>query len=170
MARAASKIPTRQSPSTTPATPLQIGQPAPDFRLPTDEGKEITLSEFLGKKVVLYFYPKDDTPGCTKESCSFRDAKAEIAKRGAVILGASVDSVDSHRKFKTKFHLNFPLISDVNKELVQAYGVWKQKSMYGRTYMGIERTTFIIDETGRIARIFPNVNVEQHLDDVLAVL
>ena len=170
MARAAGKVPTHPNPPPVSSVTLQIGQPAPDFRLPTDEGKEITLSEFLGKKVVLYFYPKDDTPGCTKESCSFRDAKAEIAKREAVILGASVDSVDSHRKFKTKFHLNFPLISDVNKELVQAYGVWKQKSMYGRMYMGIERTTVIIDETGRIARIFPNVNVEQHLDDVLAVL
>lgn len=149
---------------------MEVGQTAPEFRAPTDTGKEISLSDYRGKKVVLYFYPKDDTPGCTTEACSFRDGFSEIKKKGAVILGVSVDSVESHQKFKNKFSLNFPLLSDTNKEIVQKYGVWKQKSMYGRTYMGIERTTFIIDEKGKISKIFPKVSVSEHLKEVLASL
>jgi peroxiredoxin Q/BCP len=149
---------------------LQVGQLAPDFTLPDDAGASVCLSSFRGKKVVMYFYPKDDTPGCTKEACAFRDGIAQLNARGAVVLGVSADSVESHRKFKTKYRLNFPLLSDGQRTVARAYGVWKQKSMYGRTYMGIERTTFLIDEQGRIARIFPNVKVEGHGDDVLAAL
>lgn len=134
------------------------------------EGKDVRLSDFKGQKVVLYFYPKDDTPGCTKEACSFRDGMSAIKQRGAAVLGVSVDPVKSHEKFKTKYRLNFPLLSDADKKVVQAYGVWKEKSMYGRTYMGTERTTFIIDEKGKIAKIFPKVSVDGHLDEVLAAL
>ena len=151
-------------------TPLAVGQPAPDFTLPSDEGTVVTLSDLRGKKVILYFYPKDDTPGCTKEACAFRDGRAQLSQRGAVVLGVSVDSVESHQRFKGKFGLNFRLLSDVEKRVVQAYGVWKEKSMYGRTYMGIERTTFLIDESGNIAAIFPKVKVEAHLQEVLEAL
>ncbi|MDZ7289893.1 MAG: thioredoxin-dependent thiol peroxidase [candidate division KSB1 bacterium] len=149
---------------------LKVGQKAPDFTLLNDEGNAVSLSQFRGQKVVLYFYPKDDTPGCTKQACSFRDGMSELKRRGAVVLGVSVDSVKSHEKFKTKYQLNFTLLSDVDKKVVQAYGVWKEKSVDGRTYTGIERTTFIIDEKGRIAKIFPKVSVDGHLDEVLAAL
>jgi len=153
-----------------PAGELKIGDKAPDFLIPDYDGKEVALSGFRGKKVVLYFYPKDNTPGCTKEACSFRDGHAEIKKRGAVVLGVSVDSVSSHTKFRDKYALNFPLLSDVNKDVVQAYGVWKEKSLYGRKFMGIERMTFIIDEEGKIASIFPKVKVDKHLEEVLKAL
>ena len=149
---------------------LAVGQPAPDFTLPDQTGTPVKLSSFRGKKVVLYFYPKDDTPGCTKEACAFRDGRSELKKKGAVVLGVSIDSVTSHQRFVEKYTLNFPLLSDADKTVVQAYGVWKQKSMYGRTYMGIERTTFLLDESGRIQKIFPKVSVEAHLDEVLAAL
>ena len=149
---------------------LQVGQKAPDVALSSDDGRTIRLSDFKGKKVVLYFYPKDDTPGCTKEACAFRDAGATLRTRGAVVLGVSADPVESHRRFKEKHRLTFPLLSDANKTVVKAYGVWKEKSLYGRTYLGIERTTFIVDEEGRLARIFPKVRVEGHLDEVLAAL
>ena len=149
---------------------LRVGQPAPDVRLLDDEGRAVRLADFRGKQVVLYFYPKDDTPGCTTEACSFRDGAAQWRQRGAVVLGVSVDSVESHKQFKAKYRLNFPLLSDAEKRVVQAYGVWKEKSMYGRTYMGIERTTFLVDHEGKIARIFPKVKVEGHLDEVLAAL
>jgi len=149
---------------------LKVGDKAPEFVIPDYEGKDVSLSGFRGKKVVLYFYPKDNTPGCTKEACSFRDGYAEIKKRGAVVLGVSIDSVGSHIKFRDKYELNFPLLSDVNKDVVQAYGVWKEKSLYGRKFMGIERTTFIIDEEGRIASIFPKVKVDEHLEEVLKAL
>ncbi len=128
------------------------------------------LSDFKGKKVVLYFYPKDDTPGCTKESCAFRDGLDEIHTSGAVVLGVSGDSVESHKKFTKKFNLNFPLLSDEKKTMLQAYGVWKEKSLYGRKFMGIERTTFIIDEQGKIDDIFQKVKVNGHLEEVLAEL
>lgn len=154
----------------TNRTILEEGQPAPDFQLRTDEGKEVRLSDFRGRKVVLYFYPKDDTPGCTKEACAFRDHMGEIQKRGAVVLGVSVDPIESHAKFKKKHGLNFPLLSDPELEVVQAYGVWKEKSTYGKKFMGIERTTFIIDEEGRIARVFRKVRVDGHVDEVLAAL
>lgn len=149
---------------------LKVGDKAPDFVLPDYDGRDVTLSSFRGKKVVLYFYPKDNTPGCTKEACLFRDGLEEIKKRGAVVLGVSVDSVGSHIKFRDKYQINFLLLSDVNKEVVQAYGVWKEKSLYGRKFMGIERTTFIIDEEGKIVRIFPKVKIDGHLEEVLEAL
>ena len=149
---------------------LAVGKPAPEFELLSDAGKSVRLSEFRGRKVVLYFYPKDDTPGCTKEACNFRDGRSRLKRREAVVLGVSVDSVESHRRFKKKFHLNFPLLSDAERRVVTGYGVWKQKSLYGRTFMGIERTTVLTDEAGRIAKIFPKVKVDGHLDDVLASL
>ncbi len=149
---------------------VKIGQKAPAFSLPNQDGKIVRLSDFKGKKVVLYFYPKDDTPGCTKESCAFRDGLEEIHSSGAVVLGISADSVDSHKKFVKKFNLNFPLLSDETKAVVQAYGVWKEKSLYGRKFMGIERTTFIIDEHGKFDDIFQKVKVDGHLEEVLAEL
>ena len=152
------------------ARQLKIGQKAPAFALPNQDGKIMKLSDFKGKKVVLYFYPKDDTPGCTKESCAFRDGLDEIHASGAVVLGISGDSVDSHKKFVKKFNLNFPLLSDEKKTVLQAYGVWKEKSLYGRKFMGIERTTFIIDEQGKLDDIFQKVKVDGHLEEVLAEL
>lgn len=149
---------------------LREGKKAPDFVLKDDNGSTVKLSALRGKTVVLYFYPKDDTPGCTKEACSFRDGFKEIQKKGAVVLGVSPDSVESHKKFKEKFNLNFPLLSDDEKKVVNAYGVWKQKSLYGRKYMGVERTTFVIDETGRIKKVFPKVKVTGHYEEVLAEL
>ena len=149
---------------------LKVGQKAPDFTVMDDKGEKVKLADLKGKKVVLYFYPKDDTPGCTKEACAFRDGIDKIKKRGAVVLGVSADSVESHKKFKNKFDLNFPLLADSDKKMVEAYGVWKEKSMYGKKYMGIERTTFVIDENGKIAHIFPKVKVDQHYDEVLEAL
>jgi peroxiredoxin Q/BCP len=149
---------------------LKVGQKAPDFTVLNDKGEKVKLSDFKGKKVVLYFYPKDDTPGCTKEACAFRDGSDEIKKKGAVVLGVSADSVDSHKKFKSKFELNFPLLADTDKKIIEGYGVWKEKSMYGRKYMGIERTTFIIDENGKISHIFPKVKVGEHYDEVVDAL
>src|SRR4026208_762958 len=149
---------------------LKVGQRAPDFTVLNDEGEKVKLSDLKGKKVVLYFYPKDDTPGCTKEACAFRDGIAQIKKKGAVVLGVSADSVESHQKFKKKFDLNFPLLADTEREVIEAYDVWKEKSMYGRKYMGIERTTFIIGKDGKITHIFPKVKVADHVDEVLAAL
>ena len=157
----------KDSQGTTKTVSLKVGQKAPAFNLPDQDGKMVGLSDFKGKKVVLYFYPKDDTPGCTKESCAFRDGLDEIRENGAVVVGVSPDSVDSHKKFAKKFNLNFPLLSDENKSMLEAYGVWKQKSMYGRTYMGVERTTFIIDADGKIDEIFSKVKVDNHLEEVL---
>ena len=149
---------------------LKVGQKAPDFTVLNDTGEKVKLSDLKGKKVVLYFYPKDDTPGCTKEACAFRDGIDEIKRKGAVVLGVSVDSVDSHKKFKNKFDLNFPLLADTDKKIVEAYGAWKEKSMYGKKYMGIERTTYIIDEQGKISHVFPKVKVDEHYDEVLKAL
>src|SRR5206468_2997680 len=123
-----------------------VGDKAPDFLLPTGSGEAVSLKDFKRKKVVLYFYPKDDTSGCTKEACSFRDNFKVIQKKGTVVIGVSIDGVESHKKFAAKYDLPFTLVSDEEKELVKKYGVWKEKSMYGRKYMGIERTTFLIDE------------------------
>jgi peroxiredoxin Q/BCP len=148
----------------------KVGQKAPDFAVMNDKGEKVKLSDLKGKKVVLYFYPKDDTPGCTKEACAFRDGIDEIKKRGAVVIGVSVDTVDSHKKFKSKFDLNFTLLADTDKKMVEAYGTWKEKSMYGKTYMGIERTTFIIDEQGKISHIFPKVKVDRHYEEVVEAL
>ena len=133
----------------------KVGQKAPDFTLLDDSGNKVKLGDLKGKKVVLYFYPKDDTPGCTKEACAFRDGIAQIKKKGAVVLGVSADSVESHKKFKDKFSLNFPLLADPERKAIEDYGTWKEKSMYGKKYMGIERTTFIIDGDGKISHIFP---------------
>jgi peroxiredoxin Q/BCP len=149
---------------------LSIGSPAPEFTLPDGNGGTISLKQFRGRKVVLYFYPKDDTPGCTKEACAFRDNLKQVERRGAAVIGVSADSPASHAKFAEKYGLPFPLVSDQEKRVVKDYGVWKKKNRYGRTYMGIERTTFVIDENGKIAHIFPNVKVDGHADEVLAVL
>ena len=149
---------------------LQVGDPAPEFEAASDDGSTVRLRDLRGKKIVLYFYPKDDTPGCTKEACAFRDGISQLKAKGAVVLGVSIDSVASHQRFKEKYRLNFPLLSDPDRKIVEAYGVWKKKSLYGRTFLGIERTTFLIDDGGRIAKIFPRVKVDQHADEVLAAL
>lgn len=150
---------------------LVEGMKAPAFTLQDATGAKVSLRDFRGKNVVvLYFYPKDMTPGCTKEACSFRDLKTEFEQAGAVILGVSPDSVDSHDTFRAKHTLNFPLLSDPGAKVASKYGVWKEKSMYGRTYMGIERTTFIIDKEGTIRKIFPKVKVDKHADEVLEVV
>lgn len=145
---------------------MKTGDKAPDFKLADDTGKPVSLSDFKGRKVVLYFYPKDDTPGCTKEACDFRDAFPRFGKGDAEVLGVSPDSVESHRKFKQKFSLPFRLLADEDHKLADKFGVWKEKSMYGRKYMGVERTTVIIDADGRVARIFPKVSVAGHVDEV----
>ena len=150
--------------------PLQVGDPAPTFTLTDATEATVRVADFRGKWVVLYFYPKDDTPGCTKEACSFRDARSQLTAAGAAVLGVSGDDVASHRRFAEKFHLTFPLLSDPGFAVCKAYGVYKQKSMYGRTYWGIERTTFLIDGEGRIATIFPKVRVDGHADAVLSAL
>ncbi len=149
---------------------LKEGDAAPDFKLKSTEGKEISLKEFRGRQVVLYFYPKDDTPGCTREACDFRDNLARVRAKGAVVFGVSHDSLDSHSRFKEKFDLPFTLLSDEDKAVSKAYGVYKKKSLYGKEFMGIERTTFVIDKEGRIKKIFPRVKVEGHVEEVLQVL
>ncbi len=151
--------------------PLEEGKPAPDFSLPSTQGEEVKLSSFKGKKnVVLYFYPKDDTPGCTQEACDFRDSIAKIKGQDAVVLGVSADALDSHEKFQKKFSLPFSLLSDEGKKAIQAYGVWKEKSMYGKRFMGIERTTVVIDKEGKVRKIFPKVKVDGHSEEVIATL
>lgn len=149
---------------------LKEGDKAPDFTAKDDEGNDVSLKDLRGKKVVLYFYPKDNTSGCTQEACDFRDNMGRIKRKDAIVLGVSPDSEKSHGKFKSKFDLTFPLLVDEDKKLVNAYGVWKEKSMYGRKYIGVERTTFVIDEKGKIAKIFPKVKVTGHVDEVLAAL
>jgi peroxiredoxin Q/BCP len=146
---------------------LSVGSPAPDFTLPTDNGGTVTLSEFLGKKVIVYFYPKDATSGCTQEACSFRDDKPKFDKKNTVIIAISKDSVKSHDKFKEKERLNFTLASDESGKVCEKYGVWVEKSMYGRKYFGIERSTFLVDEKGRIAKIWRKVSVPGHVGEVL---
>ena len=146
---------------------LKVGDKAPSFTLVSGDAEKISLSDFKGKKVVLYFYPKDDTPGCTKEACSFRDDFGALKRKGAAVLGVSVDHIDSHKRFSKKYSLPFPLLSDEEKEVVKAYGVWKEKSLYGRKFMGTERTTFIIDEQGKIAHLFPKVKVDGHTKEIL---
>ena len=152
------------------ATSLTMGKKAPAFSLKAADGTTVKLSDHLGKRVVLYFYPKDDTPGCTREACGFRDGLSAFIRENTVVLGVSRDDAASHRRFSDKFHLTFPLLSDPDAAVCKAYGVYKQKSMYGRTYWGIERTTFIIDEAGRIAAVFPKVSVDGHTDAVLQAL
>ena len=145
-----------------------IGKPAPDFTLPSTTGENISLKQFKGKKtVVLYFYPKDETPGCTREACDFRDQFAEFEKHNTVILGVSSDGMESHQHFREKQRLPFPLLADEDTAVSKMYGVYKQKNLYGKKSMGIERTTFVIDRTGRIAQIYPKVKVEGHVADLL---
>ena len=152
---------------TTSMLPV-IGRTAPDFSLPSTTGENITLRQFKGKQtVILYFYPKDETPGCTKEACDFRDHAAEFEKHHAVILGVSTDSLESHQQFREKRKLPFPLLSDADATVSKQFGVYKQKNLYGKKYMGIERTTFVIDRTGRVAQIYPKVKVEGHIQDLL---
>ena len=154
-----------------PDRPVE-GTPAPAFSLMSQTGDApVSLSDFAGKQaVVLYFYPKDDTPGCTTESCTFRDMSAEFAEAGAAILGVSLDDVDSHKAFAEKFNLPFPLLADTEKTVSEAYGVYKEKNLYGKKSMGIERTTFVIDKNGMVAKVFPRVKVDLHGDAVLAFL
>ena len=149
---------------------LQVGDKAPDFTLPTDSDSEISLSSLKGHKIILYFYPKDDTPGCTKQACGFRDALPQFSKLDAHIIGVSKDSPAKHDKFKAKYDLNFPLAADEDGQLCEAYGVWVEKNMYGRKYMGIERTTFLIDEQGTIQHIWRKVKVKDHIEDVAQTL
>lgn len=149
---------------------LEVGKKAPDFSLLNQDEEIISLKDFLGQKIVLYFYPKDDTSGCTKEACSFSDDLPKFSKIDAVILGVSPDSVKSHKKFSEKYKLKFDLLADEEKNIVNKYGVWKEKSMYGRKYMGVERTTFIIDEKSKIKMIFKKVKVDGHNKEVLGAL
>lgn len=149
---------------------LKEGDRAPDFSAATNGGGAVSLSDFKGKPVILYFYPRDDTPGCTKEACSFRDHFAEFKAKGAVVLGVSADSGKSHDKFAEKFKLPFPLLADVDKTIAKDYGVWGEKSFLGKKYMGIRRMTFLIGTDGRIRRIWPKVKPEEHAEEVLAAL
>ena len=156
--------------SKAPEIKLKEGDKAPEFTAPTNGGGRVSLADFKGKHVVLYFYPRDDTPGCTKEACAFRDHFAAIKKKGAVVLGVSVDSAKSHDKFADKFKLPFTLVSDEDKKIVQAYGVWGEKSFMGRKYKGTHRVTFLIGPDGRIKKIWPQVKPEEHAEEVLAAL
>ncbi|MCP9450960.1 MAG: thioredoxin-dependent thiol peroxidase [Nitrospira sp.] len=152
------------------AKELAVGDQAPELEIPDQDGKIVTLYGLRGKHVVLYFYPKDDTPGCTKESCDFRDTEAQIMRAGGTILGVSLDGQESHQKFIKKFGLPFPLLSDEDARVSKAYGVYKQKNMYGKKYWGIERSTFIIDPEGKVKAVFRKVKVDGHADQVLAAL
>jgi peroxiredoxin Q/BCP len=149
---------------------IEAGKPAPDFTLLDQNGKKVTLAKLKGAPVVLYFYPKDDTPGCTKEACGFRDAIADYKHKGTTILGVSPDTTDSHAKFAKKFDLPFTLLADSDHKVCEAYGVWKEKSLYGRKFMGVERTTFVIDAKGIIQKVFPRVKVDGHVAAVLAAI
>ena len=152
------------------AMALKVGDKAPSFKLKNQDGKVISLSDLKGKPVVLYFYPKDDTSGCTKEACNFRDEFPKFGKMKAEIIGVSADSVESHKKFAQKYKLPFNLLSDEKKVVLEKYGVWQEKSMYGRKYMGIVRTTFIINGNGKISKIFPKVKVDEHNIEVMEAL
>ena len=147
---------------------LSAGDKAPPFQAADQDGEKVSLSDFKGRKVVLYFYPKDDTPGCTKEACSFRDAWSRLRRKKIAVLGVSADDERSHRKFAEKYDLPFRLLADTDKSILKAYGAWGEKSLYGRKYMGILRTTYLIDEKGRIARVWPRVKPEGHADEILA--
>jgi peroxiredoxin Q/BCP len=149
---------------------LVIGEPAPPFTLPADGGRSVSLADLKGKTVVLYFYPKDDTSGCTKEAQAFNGMRDAFAAEGAVIVGVSPDPVKSHDKFKAKYELGFDLLSDEEKGMLEAYGVWVEKSMYGKKYMGVERTTVLIDAEGKVAKIWPKVKVPGHAEEVLAAV
>lgn len=149
---------------------LDIGDAAPDFDLPADGGGRVALATLKSKKVVLYFYPKDDTSGCTAEAIDFNGLKSQFEAAGAVVVGVSPDSVKRHDKFKAKYELHFPLASDESKTMLEAYGVWTEKSMYGRKYMGVERSTFLVDGKGKVAKVWRKVKVPGHADEVLAAV
>ena len=151
-------------------TTLKIGDPAPDFSLPADNGQTVSLKDFRGKKVILYFYPKDDTPGCTTQACSFRDNYPQIEERNAVVIGVSPDDVKSHQKFKTKFDLPFLLVADTEHTLAEAYGVWGEKSMYGKKFMGIQRSHFVIDEEGRLLDVQGKISPADSVSQALKIL
>ena len=152
------------------AKELNVGDKAPALSLPDQSGERVSLKDFTGKQVVLYFYPKDDTPGCSKESCDFRDSISPIKKAGAVMLGVSLDGKESHQKFIAKFDLPFTLLSDEEATVSKSYGCYKEKNMYGRKYWGIERSTFVIDQTCKLKAIFRKVKVDGHVNEVLAAL
>lgn len=149
---------------------IEEGQEAPSFTLASDDGEEVDLEELRGRPVVLYFYPKDDTPGCTKEACAFRDRKEEIEETGAVILGVSPDDVDSHAAFREKYDLNFPLLADTDHRVAEAYGAWREKTLYGKKTEGIQRSTFLIDRDGVVRETWKRVRVEGHDQEVLEAL
>jgi peroxiredoxin Q/BCP len=149
---------------------IEEGKPAPDFELKTDTGESVKLSDFRGKQVVLYFYPKDDTPGCTTQACGIRDVYSEFQKAGAVVLGVSPDDEKSHVKFKEKYELPFTLLADTDHAVSEEYGVWGEKKYMGRTYMGVDRSTFVIDEDGNVKRVMHKVKPDSHADDVLETL
>lgn len=146
---------------------LEEGKAAPDFTLAADDGKKVSLKALRGQPVVLYFYPRDDTPGCTKEACAFRDRKKELTKLGAHVLGVSTDDVASHVKFRDKYELNFPLLADVDHKIAEKYGAWREKNMYGKKSMGIQRSTYLIDAEGKIQKIWKKVSVDGHDDQVI---
>ena len=150
--------------------PVETGDIAPDFSLVDQNGATHRLKDYAGKKVVLYFYPKDDTPGCTTEACSFRDSMPTVAGKNAVVLGVSGDSVNSHRKFADKYELPFPLLSDPDKAVLQAYDVWQEKTNYGKKSMGVVRSTFLVNPEGRIEKVWRNVKVDGHSEDVLSAI
>lgn len=168
-AKKAPKKAAKKTPKKVPMMPALTR--APSFSLPSDSGNKVSLKDYAGKTVVLYFYPKDDTPGCTIESCDFRDSFSRVQAAGAVVLGVSKDSVASHQKFKAKFSLPFPLLSDESGKMLEAYRVWKEKLNYGKAYMGIERTTYLIDVdakgNGTIRKVYPKVKVEGHVGEIL---
>jgi peroxiredoxin Q/BCP len=149
---------------------IDVGKKAPAFSLPDDSGTKVKLSDLKGKIIVLYFYPRDDTPGCTKEACAFRDAHEAMRQCGAVVLGVSADSVASHTKFRKKYDLNFPLLADADHAVAEKYGAWREKNMYGKKSMGIQRSTYLIDAEGKVARVWKKVSVEGHDADVLTAI
>ena len=168
--------PPRRRSSAKPGSPdwpgesLTVGMMAPEFSLPSTLGRKVTLSEFRGKRVILYFYPKDDTPGCTMEACAFRDNLPRIQNKDAVVLGISLDDELSHQRFAQKYNLPFPLLADVDAAVSRQYGTYKEKNLYGRSYWGIERTTFVVDREGRVENVFRRVKVEGHAEEVMATL
>lgn len=149
---------------------LEVGTKAPDFSLPDQDGKVHTLSEYVGRKIILYFYPKDNTPGCTKQACGFSELYPQFTERGAVVLGVSRDSVASHKKFQEKYHLNFTLLSDPELKVIQAYGVWQEKKNYGKVSMGVVRTTYLIDEKGMVEKVFKSVKAAENPAQMLKQL
>ena len=157
--------------SVQPVLPMvHEGDHAPDFSLPDQDGRAVSLKDLRGRKVVLYFYPKDDTPGCTREACGFRDNLARVQAKGAVVLGVSRDSEESHVKFRGKYDIPYPLLSDSDRAVHELYGVWGKKTLYGKETEGVIRSTFLIDERGKVRRIFSPVKVDGHVDEVLAAL